>query len=233
MFRLVLISGLVLLTAACVPIPPLETEAVLEPETMEQSADCFYNEILHISPGESVDDGPTAGVPGFLDFHRIETVLDGENFKVVFHLEDLPEGFTESPLAEKASHESSDDYFWIVMIDVDGTIQDAGDIKQFEYLLSGSISLERFRTESPPEFMSFEELLNIILFRFDHDKEEVGEASLHETGKAKFELSHESNSLTLSGEVPGITSDSKLQIYTLDVLELGGETGHDYVSCQG
>ncbi len=199
---------------------------------MEQSADCFYDEILHISPGESVNDGPTAGVPGFLDFHRIETALDGENFRIVFHLEDVPEGFTESPPAAKASHESSDDYFWIVMIDVDGTIQDAGDIQQFDYMLSGSISLERFRTESPPEFMRFEELFNIMLFRFDHDKEEVI-ASLHGTGEAKFELSHESNSLTLHGEVPGITTDSKLQIYTVSVLDLGEETGHDYVSCQG
>ena len=231
MFRLVLISGLVLLTAACVPIPPLETQAVLEPETMEQSADCFHNEFLHISPGDSVNDGPTADVPDFLDFHRIETLLDGENFKVVFYLEGIPEGFTESPPAKKASLESSDDYFWIVMIDVEGTIKDADDIQQFEYLLSGSISLERFRTESPPEFMSFEELLNIILFRFNHDKEEVGDASLHETGKAKFELSYESNSLTLSGNVPGITTDSKLQIYTVNVLDLGEETGHDFVSC--
>ena len=231
MFRFVLIAGLVLLTAACVPIPPLETQAVLEPETMAQSADCFYNEILHISPGDSVSDGPTEGVPDFLDFHRIETFLDGENFKVVFYLEGIPEGFTESPPAEKASRESSDDYFWIVMIDLEGTIKDAGDIQQFEYLLSGSMSLDQFRTESPPEFMRFEELLNILLFRFDHDKEEVSDASLHETGKAKFELSHESNSLTLSGEVPGITTDSKLQIYTLDVLALGEETGHDFVSC--
>ena len=231
MFRFVLIAGLVLLTAACVPIPPLETQAVLEPETMAQSADCFYNAILHISPGDSVNDGPTAGVPDFLDFHRIETLLDGENFKVVFYLEGIPEGFTESPPAERASRESSDDYFWLVMIDVEGTIEDAGDIQQFEYMLSGSISLERFRTESPPEFMSFEELLDIILFRFDHDKEEVGDASLHETGKAKFELSYESNSLTLSGNVPGITTDSKLQIYTLDVLDPGEETGHDFVSC--
>ncbi|MDE0310751.1 MAG: hypothetical protein OXI52_00695 [Caldilineaceae bacterium] len=231
MFRLVLISVLVLLTAACVPIPPLETQAVLEPETTEQSADCFYNEILHISPGDSVDDGPTAGVPDFLDFHRIETLLDGENFKVVFYLEDIPEGFTESPPAEKVSHESSDDYFWLVMIDVEGTIQDAGDIQQFDYLLSGSISLKRFRTGPPPEFMRFEELLNVMLFRFDHEKEEVGDASLQETGEARFELSHESNSLTLRGEVPGITTDSKLQIYTLDVLDHGGETGHDYLSC--
>ena len=83
MFRLILISGLVLLTAACVPIPPLETQAVLEPETMAQPADCFYNEILHISPGDSVNDGPTAGVPDFLDFHRIETLLDGENFRIL------------------------------------------------------------------------------------------------------------------------------------------------------
>ena len=231
MFRFVLISGLVLLTAACVPIAPLETQAVLEPETMAQSADCFYNEILHISPGDSVNDGPTEGVPDFLDFHRIETLLDGEYLRVVFYLEGIPEGFTKSPPVEKASHESSDDYFWIVMIDLEGTIKDAGDIQQFEYLLSGSMSLDQFRTESPPEFMRFEELLNILLFRFDHDKEEVGDASLHETGKAKFELSHESNSLTLSGEVPGITTDSKLQIYTLDALDLGEETGHDFVSC--
>ena len=231
MFRLILIAGLVLLTAACVPIPPLETQAVLEPETMEQSADCFYNAILHISPGDSVNDGPTAGVPDFLDFHRIETLLDGENFKVVFYLEGIPEGFTESPPAEKASLESSDDYFWIVLIDVEGTIKDVGDIQQFEYMLTGSMSLERFRMKSPPEFMRFEELLNIILFRFDHGKEGVGEASLHETGEATFELARESNSLTLSGDVPGITTDSKLQIYTLDALDPGEETGHDYVSC--
>ena len=230
MFRLVLISGLVLLTAACVPIPPLETQAVLGTETMEQSADCFYNEILHISPGDSVDDGPTAGVPAFLDFHRIETLLDGENFKVVFYLEGIPEGFTESPPVEEASLEDSADYFWIVMIDVEGTTEDAGDIQQFDYLFSGSISLEQFRTESPPEFMRFEELLNIMLFRFDHEKEEVS-ASLLETGEAEFELSHESNSLTFSVAVPGITTDSKLQIYTVDVLNLGEATGHDYVSC--
>jgi len=231
MFRLVLISILVLLTAACVPIPPLETQAVLEPETMEQSANCFYNEFLHISPGDSANDGTTAGVPDFLDFHRIETLLDGENFKVVFYLEGIPEGFTESPPVEEASHESSDDYFWIVMIDVEGTIRDAGDIQQFDYMLSGSISLKRFRTESPPEYMSFEELLNVILFRFDHDKEEVDDASLQESGEAKFELSHASNTLTFSGEVPGITTDSKLQIYTLDVFNLDEETGHDYLSC--
>ena len=66
------------------------------------------------------------------DFGRIETLLDGESFKVVFYLEDIPEGFTESPPAERPSRDSSYDYFWIVKIDVEGTIQDAGDIQQVE-----------------------------------------------------------------------------------------------------
>ena len=198
---------------------------------MEKSADCFYDEFFLISPGDSVNDGPNAGVPDFLDFHRIETHLDGENFKVVFYLEGIPEGFTESPPEGGASHESSDDFFWIVMIDVEGSIQDAGDIQQFEYLLSGSISLERFRTVFPPEFLSFEELFDIMLFKFAHKKDEVGATNLHQTGEAKFELSHESNSLPLSGEVPGITTDSKLQIYTVDVLNLGVDSGHDHLSC--
>lgn len=231
MFRHLLISGLVMLTAACVPIPPLESQAVSEPGTMEQSADCMFGEILLISPGDSVNDGPTEGVPDFIDFHRIETHLDGENFKVVFYLEGVPEGFTESPPAEKPSNEVSDDYFWIVMIDVEGTIDDVDDIKQYEYMLSGSISLERFRAKSPPEYMSFEELLNFGLFRFHHDDGTVVKAMLREAAKAEFKLSHESNSLTLSGDVPGLTTDSKLQIYTLDVLDPGVEAGHDFVNC--
>ena len=236
MFKKLLIVGLAVLTAACVPIQPLppdaaaETEAAAEMLGQLESCDPVFS-ILKV--GNGADDLPTRDVPDHVDIRRVESSLDGENLTVVFYLKNLPQELTvnREGLSELATDSDGArirfEYHWLVNIDVDGTAKIPDNISLFDYMFSGIISLGSLSSKSPPRTVDFEDSLHLNFFEFKHSKDEHQNSFLNHAGPAQLDISYEDNSLTFSGQVPGITDRSTLFFYTIDML-----LGHDGISCE-
>ena len=235
MFKKLLIVGLAVLTAACVPIQPLPPEAAIETEASAEmlgqleSCDPVFS-ILKV--GQGAEDLPTGDVPDYVDIVRVESSLDGEMLTVVFYLKSLPQEMTvkREGLSDRAMDsdgaETASEYHWLVNIDVDGTVQSPDNISLFDYMFSATISPGPLVSKSPPT-VDFEEALHLEFFEFEHNKDGQQISFLNHAGPAQLDISYEDNALTFSSLVPGITDRSTLFFYTIDML-----LGHDGISCE-
>ncbi len=236
MFKKLLIVGLAVLTAACVPIQPLpqeagmETEAVAEMPGQFASCDPTYS-ILKV--GYSADDLPTSDVPDYVDIVRVESSLDGETLTVVFYLESLSQEVTvnREGLSDLAIDSGGSgipfEYYWNVNIDVQGAAKSPNNNTLFDYMFSAVIDPGSLSLESPPTALDFEDALDLSFFRFEHPADRQRLSRLHHAGAAQLHISYEDNSLTFSSKVPGITDNATLFFYSDDVL-----LGHDGISCR-
>lgn len=236
MFKNLLIVGLALLTAACVPIPPLPTEAAKGPETSGvmtdqlESCDPTFS-ILKV--GHGADDLPSNEVPEYVDILRVESRLEGEILTVVFYLKNLPqeltvkrEGLSDLDIEEGAG-EIHYEYYWNVNIDVEGVAQTPSNNPLFDYMFSAVIEPGSLDSESPPTKLDFQTALELNFFRFEHPADRRQLSHLHHAGNPHLQVTYEDSSLTFSSRVPGITDNSTLFFYTGDVL-----LGHDGISCE-
>lgn len=236
MFKQLLIVGLALLAAACVPIPPLPPEAATGPETSGvmtdqlESCDPTFS-ILKV--GHGADDLPSNEVPEYVDVLRVESSLEGETLTVVFYLKDLPqeltvkrEGLPDSDVdagAGKIHYE----YYWNVNIDVEGVAQSPSNNSLFDYMFSAVIDPGTLDSESPPTDVDFLTALELNFFRFEQPADRRQLSHLHHARNAHLQVAYEDSSLTFSSRVPGISENSTLFFYTGDVL-----LGHDGISCE-
>ena len=121
MFQKLVIAGIALLTAACVPIPPeppasASVSAPTETLAKEyESADCpgGYIDLL---PGQSAHDPPLSSLPDYVDIVRVESSLDGETLTAIFHLRGIPE---KLEFSRKGVDDLVMEYMWTIGIDID------------------------------------------------------------------------------------------------------------------
>ena len=172
-----------------------------------------------VTPGESVIDDVSDSLAAHVDVTEISTSLSGETLTVVFHLRDVPEELTFN---RTGVLESAIEYSWEVSIDVDGD-QDTG-VGGFEYILSaidGPFSASGVRDRSVA-------LVADNLQTNTWHLKSVGNASFPEIdilGWARIEVSAEEDTITLSGEIPGITAESQLAFGVYDHLGGAEEVG--------
>ena len=172
-----------------------------------------------VTPGESVSDDVSDTLAAHVDVTEISTSLSGETLTVVFHLRDVPEELTFN---RTGVLESAIEYSWEVSIDVDGD-QETG-VGGFEYILSaidGPFSASGVRDRSVA-------LVADNLQTNTWHLKSVGNASFPEIdilGWARIEVSAEEDTITLSGEIPGITAKSQLAFGVYDHLGGAEEVG--------
>ena len=236
MFRKLLIVGLAVLTAACVPIQPLPPEAATETEASAEmlgqleSCDPVFS---IVKVGQGADDLPTTDVPDYVDIVRVESSLDGETLTVVFYLKNLPQELTVkreglSDLAkDSGAAEIPFEYYWNVNIDVHGVAKSPNNNALFDYMFGAVIDPGKLNSESPPTALDFKAALDLSFFEFEHPADRQQLSLLHHAGPAQLHISYEDNTLTFSSQVPGITDNATLFFYTDDVL-----FGHDGISCE-
>ena len=172
-----------------------------------------------ITPGESVIDDVSDTQAAHVDVTEIGTSLSGETLTVVFHLRDVPEEltFNRTGVPKYAS-----EYSWEVSIDVDGD-RETG-VGGFEYILSaidGPFSKSGVRDRSVA-------LIADNLQANTWYLKSTGIASFPEIdilGWARIEVSPEEDTITLSGEIPGITEESQLAFGVYDYLGGAEEVG--------
>ena len=222
MFRKLLVVTLALLTAACVPIPPESPEA--SPQMSERSDSCAPDHMT-LQVGQGSGDQATDELPGHIDILRVESSLEGETLTAVFHLRDIPHELTVN---REGVHHMHQDYGWNVDIDIHGVVRDiSADYSFFDYTLRAENSAEKSPSDPLPTTGAFEDVMGPQLLEFLHDTENNYLTHKHLNGNSRLLVSYEDNTLTLSGQIPGITRESTLLFWAYDTL-----AGQDGIACQ-
>ena len=183
------------------------------PSNLTSSSQCDIDDA--VTPGESVSDDFSDALPAHLDVTEISTSLSGETLTVVFHFRDVPETWT---FDRTGVPEEVVEYSWEVSVDVDGDPESG--FEGIEYILS-SIHV------TPPVFIARDRSAAIALDDVQTNTwvlKSAGEALFPDIkflSWARIEVSAEEDTITLSGEIPGISADSRLTFGVYDYL--GGE----------
>ena len=158
-------------------------------------------------PGHSVSGDVSHELVGHIDIRSVTTALDGETLTVTFLLRDVPETLTfDRPGVPAHALE----YSWEVSVDVDN--DPATGSGGYDYMLSVGYFVPRFFQDSntvaeitQPGFV------RASLWGLDREGNRVlAEADVD------VEVSADDNTITLSGEIPGITEASPLKFRAYD-----------------
>ena len=186
------------------------------PSILTSSSQCDSDEA--VTPGESVLDDVSGALAGHMDVTEISTSLSGETLTVVFHFRDVPETLT---FDRTGVPDSAMEYSWEVSIDVDGD-QETG-LQGFEYILSsiyvshgGSSVRDRRAAIAADDLQTNTWVL---------DPGGSGNREIDFLGWARIEVSPEEDTVTLVGEIPGITAESQLAFGVYDYLGGSEEVG--------
>ena len=248
MFRNLMVVGLALLTAACVPIPAQPPAASEPPQTSEPAHTSEPSQgprlILAI---ENLTDCPdrdeispigvqTVSVVDYLEVlpgqsandpvaNNIPAYVDMTRVESNLDGEVLTAVFYLREIPEKLEvnrkgvDHMSPEYMWMIHIDADGV--DESEFERYEYTFGAFSNLNPGRAYPQTTSRLFEDEIQIILW--EHQRDHFIDVSVD----PQLIVSHDDNTLTLVSEVPGITSESALMFLTFDTL-----LGHDGVSCQ-
>ena len=171
-----------------------------------------------VTPGESVSDDVSEFLAAHLDITEISTSLSGETLKVVFHFRDVPEALTFNRAGVPGDRL---EYSWEVSIDVDAD-QDTG-VSGFEYLLSSMHVSHGGASGRDRSAAIATDILQTNTWQLNPDGSPYRDMDF--LGWARIEVSAEEDTITLSGEIPGITAESQLAFGVYDYLGGAEEVG--------
>ncbi|MCY3992813.1 MAG: hypothetical protein OXF50_16445 [Caldilineaceae bacterium] len=166
-----------------------------------------------IRPGQTATDEVSEVSTAYLDIVEVSTSLSGETLTVAFRFKDIPETLTFN---RKSTSTNSMEYSWGVLVDADAD-PETGD-GGFDYLLSAHHIVwpghAGDNTEAPIEEVA---------------KADVWEMKpggiIEGLRDASLEVSAETDMMTLSGRIPGITPDSRLSFLTHEHRSESDEAG--------
>ncbi|MDE0069102.1 MAG: hypothetical protein OXO48_05270 [Caldilineaceae bacterium] len=226
MIRKFMSLALVVFVTACVPITPEPAT----PAPIAATEDCYPEGVVDgyaLQPGQSAIDPPDGDVPSYGDIVRVESTLEGETLTAVFYLRELPEvlEFNRKGIHHSAvRHEDADseaqfsiEYLWLVYIDADGDSDGSTDFSFFKseytlmaYYISGK--------DSEPAVRPVRDTIEIMLLEKDPDNPTYSSEVLRVKPSLSLSFSHEEDTITMTGEVPGISAESYLQFEAMDLL---------------
>ena len=179
-------------------------------------ADTCQPDDAAIRPGQRVVDTISDTLPAHVDITEVSTALIGsETLAVVFHLRDVPETLE---FYRKNVPDDALEYKWEVSIDVDDD-RETG-LLGAEYSL-GASHFAFSSSSGEGVHLPIDEAVQANSWQW----EEGGGFAYLSTGS--LEVSSEENTITLIGDIPGITSESRLVFDAYDYLN-----GSEKVACQ-
>ena len=217
----ILIVGLALLTAACVPIPAEPPAASEPPQKTEQLADCPGG-YLDMLPGQSANDPILSSLPAYIDIVGVDSSLEGETLTAVFHLRDIPE---DMAFNREGVEDMNLEYMWTVGIDIESDTIVTSD--QTDYTVATFYAARRELADTPTTTRPFLDAVQTMVWKHKHYPEKNKTHLLELPVNPRLIVSHENNTLTLIGRIPGITVESTISFSTFDIL-----LGQDGVSCR-
>ena len=167
-----------------------------------------------IKPLQTIADGVSEELPAHVDLVGVSTALSGETLAVVFQLRDVPETlvFDREGVGERAY-----EYGWEVSIDVDPG-QESGQFG-LDYEMSA------YHTVLPENKES--STTAAIGSKVEAYTSKRIQDSFRKLGEAVIVVSPYADTITLVGDIPGITPDSRLIFKAYDSLN-----GNEYVECR-
>ena len=186
------------------------------PSNLTSSSQCDSDEA--VTPGESVSDEVSEFLAAHLDVTEISTSLSGETLTVVFHFRDVPEALTFNRTSVLGN---AMEYSWEVSIDVDAD-QDTG-VSGFEYLLSSMHVSHGGASGRDRSAAITTDILQTNTWQLNPEGSPYRDMDF--LGWARIEVSAEEDTITLSGEIPGITTESQLAFGVYDYLGGAEEVG--------
>ena len=168
---------------------------------------CQDPPVILTTTSRSASGDDSHALVGHIDIRGVTTALDGETLSVTFELRDIPETLT---FARTGVPEDALEYSWEVSIDVDNDPETGSG--GFDYMLSAGYFVPRFAQGSntvaeitQPGFVK------ASLWGLDRERYRVlAEADV------EFKVSVDDNTITLTGEIPGITAESPLKFRAYD-----------------
>ncbi len=165
------------------------------------------------APGQTVTDEIEGAAASHVDITKVSTSLSGETLTAVFHLRDIPETLTFN---RTGISENYGEYGWKVLIDIDGDRETGNN--GTEYMLSASHFVRSSEKENNAQ-TPIESVVEAGVLKARSD----GFMTLID---ATLEVSPDEDTITLSGNIPGITAESQLTFETYDYFG-----GTDEVGC--
>ncbi|MDE0310948.1 MAG: hypothetical protein OXI52_01690 [Caldilineaceae bacterium] len=172
---------------------------------------------LALKAGESADDPVAINIPGYIDIVRVETALDGEILTATLHLRELPE---QLEFSRKGAASDSPEYMWMIHIDTD--MIEEPELERFEYMFGAFAMMNIGMTSGKSFFSPLEEGLQVTLWK-TRSPDRLDSVPTDPS----MSISHELNTISLTGEISGISPSSDLTFYATDMLL----DAHDGVSC--
>lgn len=174
---------------------------------------CNTDEAM-IAPGQTVAGEASDALAAHIDITQITTALSGETLTVVFHLRDVPESLTFNRTGIK---EGLVEYMWEVSIDRDNDWETG--VGGFEYTLS-ALYFPRPGDSGDNTVLPIGDKAPADVWAVSAD------GSTQTIRSASIGVSADADTITLVGEIPGITPESRLVFKAYDFLD-----GSDEVAC--
>lgn len=172
-------------------------------------------------PGQIINDSVNDVSPSYIDVTSLSTTLIGETLLATIHIRDVPDQLTFNRIGVPSSHL---EYEWGVYVDLDNNSQtgSTSNIQGAEYSLSAMHFV--FMPNSPTS-LPISDGVQKNVWQFD-----PSDNSWWSIATASLTVDPLSDTITLSGTIPGITVSSRLAFYTLD-YNPGGSRLSDQSSC--
>ena len=224
MRNVLLLAGLILLLSGCTLTPesfaliPAPKHVDIPPSLRTLSSQCGPDEVM-IAPGQAITDEASDTLAAHIDITEVNTDLSGETLAVVILLRDVPESLT---FDRTGVPENAMEYMWEASIDVDNDLETGFD--GFDYTLSASHFV--FSPDSDRSITTARLGNKVQVDTWKSDVSPDGSYSYRLLERARIEVSTQANTITLVGDIPGITSESRLAIQTYDYFD-----GAEKVEC--
>jgi hypothetical protein len=183
------------------------TQAALE---LQQTEEAQIAQTQAAAPQICTPGGTYSDVEGdadvdYMDILKVDTSLEGELLTVTFYLKNLPDEIT---INKEDSPEGASEYFWGVGIDVDADANTGMKYSRFgsgDLGMDKQISLFNFAW-GPTKTGKIEEVMTDNTYVWVT----TGENSYSADIPGDFSVDYDQKTITISGQVAGITPDSLL-----------------------
>ena len=197
-----IVTVLVLVLAACNPIPPLDPDRFVGCTKYHMAC----------NPGctstDAIDD-----LPGHIDIIKTRSNRVGETIHATFYLREIPEMMTFN---RDGVGDTVLEYMWTVSVDVDGRFEPE---PEYDFMMAAftvsTVVSELGRNLVRP----FENVIEVELYERVFD-ESLGDYTWLEVEGSNplLTMSHEDHTIKLASEIPGVSHESMLHFRSFDAL---------------
>jgi len=173
-------------------------------------------------PGQTVVDPEMDVSIAHIDVTALSSTLNGETLQATFDIRDVPPTLTFNRIGVPQNY---GEYSWAVYVDIDDNPQTGSpreERKGAEYELTAFHSVV---TPDSPVDLAIEVGVKVYICQYNPTDEHF-----HCSVNGTISVDSQLDTITLTGNIPGINSGSRLFFYTLD-YNPGGTTERDESSC--